>query len=96
MSIPRGLYRHYKGKLYMVDGVGKHTETLEDMVFYHAMYVHPEFGPYAHWVRPLKMFLEEVTVDGKAVPRFEKLPDEESVAMLKEEIMKLMKDNNEQ
>lgn len=96
MSIPRGLYRHYKGKLYMVDGVGKHTETLEDMVCYHAMYVHPEFGPYAHWVRPAKMFLEEVTIDGKVVPRFAKLSDAESVGILKDELTKLMKESDDQ
>jgi hypothetical protein len=96
MTIARGLYRHYKGNLYMVDSVGKHTETLEDMVSYHAMYTHPEFGPYAQWVRPAKMFVEEVEVKGQKVPRFAKLADEESVEILKNELMKLMKESNDQ
>ena len=96
MSIFKGLYRHYKGKLYMVDSIGKHTETLEDMVSYHAMYTHPEFGPYAHWVRPAKIFLEEAEVNGQKVPRFTKLSQEESVTVLKNELMKLMKDSNDQ
>ena len=65
-----GKYRHYKGKLYEVMGVGKHSETLEDFVVYRSLY-ESGFGKNAIWLRPKKMFLETVNVDGKEVPRFE-------------------------
>lgn len=61
-----GRYRHFKGKEYEVIGVAKHSETLEEMVVYKALY-----GEGQMWTRPLKMFLEEVEVDGKRVPRFQ-------------------------
>jgi len=60
-----GKYKHYKGKEYEVIGVAKHSETLEKMVAYKALY-----GERGLWVRPLKMFLEEVEMNGKKVPRF--------------------------
>ena len=60
-----GKYRHYKGNLYEVVGVARHSETLEEMVVYRALY-----GEGGLWVRPLGMFLETVAVDGKNVPRF--------------------------
>jgi len=63
--IKLGKYRHYKGKEYEVIGIAKHSETLEEMVVYRAMYGENEL-----WVRPLEMFLEEVEVDGKKIPRF--------------------------
>ncbi len=79
MSTPAvgDIYRHYKNKdrHYEVVGVGKHTETLEDVVIYRALYDSSEFGPKAIWVRPLAMFLETVTVDGKEVPRFERVSE---------------------
>ncbi len=62
-----GLYKHYKGKKYRVLGVAKHSETLEDMVIYEALY---ENEISKLWVRPLKMFCEEVEVGGRRVPRF--------------------------
>lgn len=97
MNITRGLYKHSKsGKLYMVDSVGKHSETLEDMVSYHAMYIDPEFGARANWVRPAKMFLEEVEVNGLMVSRFEKISQNESVKVLKDELLKLMSETNDQ
>ena len=65
-----GKYRHYKGKEYEVIGVGKHSETREDLVFYRALYDDKKFGSRALWARPVKMFLEDVEVDGKVVPRF--------------------------
>ena len=63
-----GKYKHYKGHEYEVIGVAKHSETLEDMVIYRALY-----GDKGTWARPLKMFSEEVVVDGKKVPRFERI-----------------------
>lgn len=60
-----GMYEHYKGKKYCVVGLAKHSETLEDMVVYRQMY-----APYGLWVRPKKMFLETVTIEGSCIPRF--------------------------
>ena len=64
-KIKQGTYEHYKGKRYKVIGVAKHSETLEDLVVYRALY-----GDYDLWVRPLEMFLEEVEVNGVKTPRF--------------------------
>jgi len=63
--ITLGKYRHYKGNEYEVIAVARHSETLEEMVVYKALY-----GQEDVWVRPLKMFLEDVDVDGVMVPRF--------------------------
>ena len=63
--LPPGKYRHYKGKDYEVIGVSTHSETREQLVVYRPLY-----GEGALWVRPLAMFTETVTVDGKEVPRF--------------------------
>lgn len=63
-----GVYEHYKsGKKYRVLGVAKHSETLEGLVVYEALY---ENEMSKLWVRPLAMFLEEVEFNGKQVPRF--------------------------
>lgn len=70
MEIKLGMYRHYKGKDYKVIGIAHHSETLEDLIVYRALDDSPDFGKNALWVRPKKMFLENVTVDGKEVPRF--------------------------
>ena len=68
MAIKLGVYEHYKsGKKYQVLGVAKHSETLEDMVVYEALY---ENEVSKLWVRPLDMFLEEVEAEGKKVQRF--------------------------
>lgn len=64
-DIKLGKYRHFKGKEYEVIGVAKHSETLEDMVVYRALY-----GDNGLWVRPLSMFLETVVRDGKEIKRF--------------------------
>ncbi|MGV8979888.1 DUF1653 domain-containing protein [Clostridium sp.] len=61
-------YRHFKGNEYLVLYVAKHSETLEEMVVYQALY-----GERGIWVRPLSMFLEEKEVDGKIINRFEKV-----------------------
>lgn len=68
-ELKKGIYRHYKGKLYRVLGVGRHSETLEELVFYQALY-ESEFGKDSLWVRPLAMFTEDVEIDGKNMPRF--------------------------
>jgi hypothetical protein len=66
--IKPGIYKHYKGNLYRVHGIAKHSETLEDMVYYESLYENPE-GKF--WIRPFAMFVEDVEVDGKLIPRFE-------------------------
>ena len=65
-SIPLGRYRHYKGNKYEVIGFAKHSETLEEMVIYRALY-----GEGGTWVRPLSMWENLIEVDGKTVKRFE-------------------------
>jgi len=72
--IQPGIYRHYKGKFYQVIGVGRHSETLELLVIYKALYEN-EFGKDSLWVRPLAMFIEMVEVNGRRVPRFEPVDD---------------------
>jgi hypothetical protein len=63
-----GTYQHSKtSKFYTVIGLAKHSETLEDLVVYESLYDNPESKL---WVRPLQMFLEEIEIDGKKVPRF--------------------------
>ena len=70
MDIRPGKYQHFKGKFYEVIGIGRHSETLEELVIYKAMYDDAKFGSNALWVRPKRMFLEEVEHQGKKVPRF--------------------------
>lgn len=60
-----GIYEHYKGNRYEILGVGRHSETHEEMVVYRALY-----GSHDFWIRPLKMFFDTVTWEGKTVPRF--------------------------
>lgn len=71
-TITPGLYRHYKNKRYEVLGTARHSETLEELVVYRALYA-GEFPEGQLWVRPAAMFLEEITVDGARVPRFTKI-----------------------
>ena len=68
MNDVRGKYVHYKGNEYEVIGVAKHSETLEPMVVYKALYGDGEL-----WVRPYAMFFETVDVNGTEVPRFKKI-----------------------
>lgn len=70
-----GTYQHYRGDLYEVLGVGHHSETLEPMVIYRALYDSKEFGSNAFWVRPLQMFLETIEIDGIMRPRFKCIAD---------------------
>jgi len=65
-----GIYEHYKGKRYKVHGLVRHSESLEMLVLYEALY-ESELGKL--WVRPEKMFLETIEVEGKKVPRFKVL-----------------------
>ena len=60
-----GRYRHYKGNEYVVIGIAKHSETLEEMVIYKAQY-----GDGQLWARPASMFAETVSVNGQTVLRF--------------------------
>ncbi len=64
------IYQHYKGNLYEVVGLSRHSETLEEMIVYQALYDSPEFGNNALWVRPKSLFFGNVIIDGKEVPRF--------------------------
>ena len=65
-----GIYKHYKGNLYIVEDVGYHSETLEKLVIYRALY-----GDNKLWCRPYKMFLEELDAEKQAssgqIHRFE-------------------------
>ena len=65
MSPVPGVYRHYKGQRYQVLGTARHSETLEELVVYRALY-----GERGLWVRPAGMFGQTVLVDGRPVPRF--------------------------
>lgn len=58
-------YKHFKGNEYMVLHLAKHSETLEDLVVYQALY-----GVGGVWVRPLTMFLEQIVLNEKLVDRF--------------------------
>lgn len=74
--VPCGKYQHYKNKkIYEVIGNARHSETLEEMVIYKALYQCDQFGNNAIWVRPKKMFIEHVIYDGKQIPRFQVIID---------------------
>ena len=64
-TVVPGTYRHYKDKLYQVIGVATHSESGEQLVVYRPLY-----GAGGLWVRPLAIFCETVTIDGRSVPRF--------------------------
>lgn len=64
-EIKLGKYRHFKGNEYEVIGIAKHSETLEPMVVYKALY-----GDGDIWVRPYEMWNETITRDGKSFQRF--------------------------
>lgn len=65
IETPPGRYRHYKGMDYEVLGTVRHSETLEPLTLYRALY-----GAHGLWVRPAAMFNEEVVIDGVRQPRF--------------------------
>ncbi|MEY3197372.1 MAG: hypothetical protein RLZZ59_743 [Pseudomonadota bacterium] len=64
-KITLGIYKHYKGNMYQVLGVARHSENFETFVVYQALY-----GEFGIWVRPFSMFTENVEIDGKVLPRF--------------------------
>lgn len=65
LKLQLGIYEHYKGHRYEVLGVGRHSETHEEMVIYRALY-----GSHDFWVRPLCLFVDTVSWEGKTIPRF--------------------------
>ena len=64
-EIRPGRYRHFRGKEYRVLGVARHSETLEPLVVYQALY-----GERGLWVRPAAMWNEQVEREGRTMPRF--------------------------
>jgi hypothetical protein len=70
-----GKYQHYKGNFYEVIGVAHHSETLEELVVYRALYNHEIYGHNSLWVRPKAMFMENVIIEGKEMPRFKYLDE---------------------
>ena len=65
MATVPGVYRHYKGQRYRVLGTARHSETLEELVVYQALY-----GERGLWVRPASMFAETIELDGEPIARF--------------------------
>lgn len=80
MSV-EGYFKHFKGNIYEVITVGKHSETTEEMVVYKGLYDSPH-GYGAVWVRPIAMFLETIERDGKTMRRFAPISDEEAHRIL--------------
>ena len=66
MELKPGKYRHFKGKEYELIGIATHSETMESMVVYRALY-----GEQGLWVRPAAMWTEQVERDGYCGPRFQ-------------------------
>ena len=66
MDIKPGIYRHFKGNRYEVLGIANHSETMEPMVVYRALY-----GEHGLWVRPAAMWNEHIDRDGYQGPRFQ-------------------------
>lgn len=66
-------YRHFKGNIYRVLHIAKHSETLEEMIVYQAMY-----GKRGVWVRPKAMFEDVINKDGKIFRRFSPISAEEA------------------
>ena len=71
LHTPPGTYRHYKGMLYQVIDTVRHSETLEPMTLYRALY-----GEQGLWVRPAAMFEETIEVGGVRQPRFVRVTPE--------------------
>ena len=71
MDLKTGKYRHFKGNCYELLGVARHSETLEPMVVYRALY-----GEGGLWVRPASMWTEIVHKENYHGPRFQYIDDE--------------------
>jgi len=67
-TVPPGRYEHYKGMHYEVLGTARHSETLEPLTVYRALY-----GDHGLWVRPSAMFLEAIEIDGVSRKRFQRI-----------------------
>ena len=72
MELKPGKYRHFKGGEYELIGIASHSETMEPMVVYRALY-----GERGFWVRPAAMWSEIIERDGKTFPRFTYIGDAE-------------------
>ena len=70
IQTPPGLYRHYKGGMYAVLATTRHSESLEPMTLYRALY-----GAHGLWVRPAAMFGEMVLWEGVKQSRFTRIGD---------------------
>lgn len=68
---------HYKGGLYQLLGYAHHSETLEDMVIYQALY-----GLHKMWVRPKTLFFSKVEIKGVLMDRFKEISEEEMLCLL--------------
>jgi hypothetical protein len=68
--VKKGIYQHYKGAYYQVEGVARHSETEDQLVVYRPMY-----GDKGLWVRPLSMFVETLTTDKGVFARFSYVGD---------------------
>lgn len=73
ITTPPGLYKHYKGNLYEVVGTVRHSEDLQPMTLYRALY-----GEHGLWVRPAAMFNEHVVINGVRQRRFQRQPVEQA------------------
>ena len=71
--LEKGIYKHFKGNRYELLDIAKHSETLEEMVVYKALY-----GDGGVWVRPAFMWNEEVEYEGRKVKRFTYLGREDA------------------
>ncbi len=65
MELKKGIYKHYKGNKYEVLEIATHSETLEKLVVYKALY-----GNFGIWVRPYRMFIEQVKINNIKTSRF--------------------------
>ncbi|MGL5830710.1 MAG: DUF1653 domain-containing protein [Candidatus Altimarinota bacterium] len=63
-------YRHYKGQEYLIIGLARHSDTLEEFVVYQGLYDSQEFGQQPLWIRPKNIFEETVEINGEKIPRF--------------------------
>lgn len=66
MELKPGIYKHFKGNKYRLIGIAHHSETMEPMVIYQALY-----GEKGLWVRPATMWTEYIERDNYSGPRFQ-------------------------